>query len=761
MKYRKMLIWFILAIFLVGSLELPAGTAKAEVATLVKKMKDYLEFPDTHEMMEGDYMIYVLPDGDGQSRVFKFETKNRITPENKLRLYNNGAEVDPTEFKVDYSNYTITLNEAPYSGAELYFTYLIFPNFEWKTSLSNVEHIGILLGKWDGSSRVFHLTTNYILNSNKNVILYIGSFTKVPASEFTFNYKTGTIAISEKYDAPMSGSEIYFYLPVSSIIGTQTSAGEAEETPTLIEETEGPQEPVDQTENTGEGENQGSTDETEGTPASDGEAEEPETADDKAGDTKAPIDGTEDTDTSVGEQDDPQASSGETTENTLPAGAESPDHEEEVEFNVPAGEKYPGRITLKSNFTFTVSIKASAFRPTYISYLIIKNAKGNVVKRIRINSSSTTYSMKQLGLPSGGYYFYLKTINQSGGLAASIPQFVPINNESSLIQVLIEGQRQAYVQPPVKVKGSVLVPFRALFEALGAKVKWDGATKTITATRGGTTLKLTIGSKVAYVNGKAIKLSAAPQLINGVTMVPIRFIGEAFGGMVEWNNAYSSVIIFQNEPSIPTTEESERAEETDSSGSSPIFENISQSINSSSDIVFVIDVTGSMGEALDYVKETVKSFVASVPSGSNFAIVAYRDINHVTSSHKDLQFFEFTGDKNVLRANLAALKDSGGGDTTESGLEAIHMAVGKLSGSKNVKRIIFITDAPVHDKGTSRGKSSYSIEQITDELKKENVALDAIAPTSGTAYKQMTRLVDAGKGKLYDIEDASVLQIKK
>ncbi|MFB5763631.1 stalk domain-containing protein [Paenibacillus medicaginis] len=743
MKYRKMLIWFILAIFLVGSLELPAGIAKAEVATLVtKKMKDYLEFPDTHEMMEGDFMIYVLPDGDGQSRVFKFETNNRITPENKLRLYNNGTEVDPTKFKVDYTNYTITLDEAPYSGAELYFTYLIFPNFEWKTSLSNVEHIGIFLGKWEGSTRVFHLATNHVLNSSENVVLEIGSFTKVPASSFTFNHKTGTITISEKYDALVPGSKIYFYFPVSSIISTQTPAGEVEEIPTPTEETGGPQEPVDQTGNTGEGENQGSTDETEDTPASDVEVEE--------------------TDTFVDEQDDPQTSPDETTEDTAPAESESPEHEEEVEFNVPVGEKYPGRITLKSNFTFTVSIKASAFRPTYISYLIIKNAKGNVVKRIRINtSSSTTYSMKQLGLPSGGYYFYLKTINQSGGLAASIPQFVPINNESSLIQVLIEGQRQAYVQPPVKVKGSVLVPFRALFEALGAKVKWDGATKTITATKGGTTLKLTIGSKVAYVNGKAIKLSAAPQLINGVTMVPIRFIGEAFGGMVEWNNAYSSVIIFQNEPSIPTTEESERAEETDSSGSSPIFENISQSINSSSDIVFVIDVTGSMGEALDYVKETVKSFAASVPSGSNFAIVAYRDINHVTSSHKDLQFFEFTGDKNVLRANLAALKDSGGGDTAESGLEAIHMAVDKLSGNKNAKRIIFVTDAPVHDKGTSRGKSSYSIEQITDELKKENVALDAIAPTSGAAYKQMTRLVDAGKGKLYDIEDASVLQIKK
>lgn len=759
MKYRKLIFLFILSIFLVGNLELYTGIAKAEEATLVKKMKDYLKFPDTHEMMEGDHMIYVLPDGDGQSRVFKFETKNKITPDNQLRLYINRVEIDPTTYKVDYGTNTITLSEAPALEAEIYFTYLIFPNFEWKTSLSNVEHIGIFLGKWDGSTRVFHLATNYVLNSSKNVVLNIGSFTEVPASSFTFNQETGIITISKKYDGLVPGSKIYFYFPVTSIVGTRTSSGETGNAVTPDGETGDHQASTDQKGETNvsagkTGDPQESVGKTEGTQGSAGDAGDTEASDDKTGNNGA----------STGDQGDTQTSSGETTENTPSTEAGSSDNEA-VEFNVPTGEKYPGRITIKSNFTFTVSIKASAFQPTYTSYLIIKNAKGNVVKRIRINTStSATYSMNQLGLPSGGYYFYLKTINQYGGLAASIPQFVPINNEPSLIQVLIEGQRQAYVQPPVKVKGSVLVPFRALFEALGAKVKWDGATKTITATKGGTTLKLTIGSKIAYVNGKAIKLSAAPQLINGVTMVPIRFIGEAFGGIVEWSSAYSSVIIFQSEPVIPTTAESEKTEEdtgTESSATSPILENISQGISGSADIVFVMDVTGSMGETIDYVKDTVKSFVDSVPSGSNFAIVAYRDMNYVDISNKNIEFFEFTNNKNALKGNLNKLTAAGGGDEAESGLDAIHMAVTKLSGSKNSKRIIFITDAPVHDKGTAQGKADYSIQQIIDELKKNNVTLDAIAPTSGTAQKQIVQLVNATKGKLYDINDASVLKINK
>lgn len=314
--------------------------------------------------------------------------------------------------------------------------------------------------------------------------------------------------------------------------------------------------------------------------------------------------------------------------------------------------------------------------------------------------------------------------------------------------------------------GSVLVPPRAIFESLGAAVEWDGATQTVTATKEGKTVVLTIGSNIAYVNGVPVTLSAPAQLINGHTMVPVRFVSEALGGAVEWNEASKSVIVFQNQPVIPTSAESEKTpieaglqEPSEPSASSPILQNISKGITESSDIVFVIDVTGSMGEVIDYVKETVRSFVDSVPSGSNFAIVAYRDINYVDLYNPDLEYFDFTNDKDLLKVQLDSLVASGGEDLEESGLEAIDMAVQKLSGRKNSKRIIFITDAPVHDKGTSQGMAGFFFEEMIAKLQTNQVTLDAIAPQSGLAYEQIIKLVQSNHGTLYDISDADLLQL--
>ncbi|WP_025845122.1 stalk domain-containing protein [Paenibacillus ehimensis] len=436
----------------------------------------------------------------------------------------------------------------------------------------------------------------------------------------------------------------------------------------------------------------------------------------------------------------------------------------------PGGASFPGTITLNPDHTFTVSATAAASQPTYFTYLMVKNAKGKLVRQIRVNPGSpSTYSLNKLGLPSGGYYFYLKTVNQLGGLAASIPQFVPINNEPQTIQVFIEGQIQAYAQAPVNWNGSALVPLRAIFESLGAAVEWDSSTQTVTATREGKTIVLTIGSNIAYVNGVPVTLSAPAQLIHGITMVPVRFVSEALGGAVEWNEAAKSVVVFQIKPVIPTSAESEKtpieegvqepSEPSEPSASSPILQNISKGITNSSDIVFVIDVTGSMGEVIDYVKETVRSFVDSVPSGSNFAIVGYRDINYVDIYNPEFEVFDFTKDKDLLKAQLDSLVASGGEDLEESGLEAIDKAVQKLSGSKNSKRIIFITDAPVHDKGTSQGMAGFFLEEIVANLQANQVTLDAIAPQSGSAYEQIIKLVQSNHGTLYDINDATLLQL--
>ncbi|MCM1567017.1 MAG: copper amine oxidase N-terminal domain-containing protein [Dehalobacter sp.] len=102
-------------------------------------------------------------------------------------------------------------------------------------------------------------------------------------------------------------------------------------------------------------------------------------------------------------------------------------------------------------------------------------------------------------------------------------------------QVILDGKTLIFDVPPTIEDGRTLVPLRAIFEALGAIVKWDETTKTVTATKDDTETKLVIGGQVSK-NGVPVNLDVPAKIIDGRTMVPLRFVSEAFGCQVEWNN---------------------------------------------------------------------------------------------------------------------------------------------------------------------------------------------------------------------------------
>jgi peptide/nickel transport system substrate-binding protein len=84
---------------------------------------------------------------------------------------------------------------------------------------------------------------------------------------------------------------------------------------------------------------------------------------------------------------------------------------------------------------------------------------------------------------------------------------------------------------------------RAVFEALGAQVHWDEATRTIRAYRREDAIVLELGNRTAWVNGPARRLDVAPVAIAGRTMVPLRFVAEALGAQVEWVEAARTVSV--------------------------------------------------------------------------------------------------------------------------------------------------------------------------------------------------------------------------
>ncbi|MDO7786842.1 stalk domain-containing protein [Desulforamulus aquiferis] len=96
-------------------------------------------------------------------------------------------------------------------------------------------------------------------------------------------------------------------------------------------------------------------------------------------------------------------------------------------------------------------------------------------------------------------------------------------------EVTLDGEKIALTKEPVLENNRILVPLRAVSEALGAEVKYDNDTRTVRASRHGTFLRLTLDSDQAYINDKPILLDAPAKVISGTTMVPLRFVGEALG----------------------------------------------------------------------------------------------------------------------------------------------------------------------------------------------------------------------------------------
>jgi len=111
------------------------------------------------------------------------------------------------------------------------------------------------------------------------------------------------------------------------------------------------------------------------------------------------------------------------------------------------------------------------------------------------------------------------------------------------IRVFLDGELLTFDVAPRMADGRVMVPMRAIFEALGAEVEWDEDSRTITATRDGVVIVATIGNPNMRVGDDWLAMDVTPMIVDGRTLVPIRFVSEAFGIEVTWREIGGSVYI--------------------------------------------------------------------------------------------------------------------------------------------------------------------------------------------------------------------------
>ncbi|MBE6572215.1 MAG: copper amine oxidase N-terminal domain-containing protein [Ruminococcaceae bacterium] len=110
-------------------------------------------------------------------------------------------------------------------------------------------------------------------------------------------------------------------------------------------------------------------------------------------------------------------------------------------------------------------------------------------------------------------------------------------------EITTNGEAKALDVPAQIIDSRTMVPLRAIFEALGASVEWDDATKTVTSVKGDTTVKLTIGQASINVNGADKALDVPAQIVDSRTLVPVRAIAESFGCEVGWDDPTKTVTI--------------------------------------------------------------------------------------------------------------------------------------------------------------------------------------------------------------------------
>lgn len=128
-----------------------------------------------------------------------------------------------------------------------------------------------------------------------------------------------------------------------------------------------------------------------------------------------------------------------------------------------------------------------------------------------------------------------------------ISMAAPVYAVDNSIKVQLNGENISLDVAPQMVNSRILVPMRTIFEKFGATVEWNGQTGIITAIKDGTVIKLSVKSRDAFITKNEveskIQLDVAPTIINGRTLVPVRFISESLGKQVGWDSVNRTVII--------------------------------------------------------------------------------------------------------------------------------------------------------------------------------------------------------------------------
>ncbi|PKM83265.1 MAG: hypothetical protein CVU89_00475 [Firmicutes bacterium HGW-Firmicutes-14] len=270
---------------------------------------------------------------------------------------------------------------------------------------------------------------------------------------------------------------------------------------------------------------------------------------------------------------------------------------------------------------------------------------------------------------------------------------------------------------PILYEGRTLLPIRAVMEAFGGKVAWESSASKITVTLEKNSLSLWIGKPQASLNGATLNIDSAnpkvvPILVNGRTMVPLRFVGESLGIDVQYDDATRKITLLYSPWNFDIM---------DSIGSVGYNTSIAVDPNEKVHISY-IDMTNGK---LKYMTNTSGSWVTweVIGSAGNYATSIAADAD----GHCHIVYSDTNGD---LKYTTNATCDNGSVTTIETGVWAGLLGNMDIAVDSNGKVHIVYHDAnAMNFMYTTNASGTWSTSKIID--KKTTDSLPAYSASIG------------------------------
>lgn len=208
-----------------------------------------------------------------------------------------------------------------------------------------------------------------------------------------------------------------------------------------------------------------------------------------------------------------------------------------VEVSIPNG-----ATTSSGNYTFTGKVApGSALTVNGKSYPV--NPEGTFSVTIPLQPGVNTIKIVVTG-KAGDVISITKTVTYNKPPASGkVVIVLRINQKTALVNNVAKTLDVA----PFINRGRTFIPFRFIGESLGAEISFttDAGSRvnTVSYSLGSVSIKLTIGSKNATVNGRLVMVDVPPQIIEGRTVVPLRFVTENLGCLVDWDGEEQKITI--------------------------------------------------------------------------------------------------------------------------------------------------------------------------------------------------------------------------